>query len=138
MNKLSLTILCVLFLPIAQQKNYEKVKLLRVYDGDTIVVDLPCSYDLFCKAIPVRIKGIDTPEIRGKCPQEKVQALAARDFLQSFLQQKPLSLTDCERGKYFRIICNVYAEQTDIASLLINKGLAHHYNGQAKRIDWCK
>ena len=47
-----------------------------VYDGDTFTAYLP-GYD---KAERVRVRGIDTPEIRGKCPSEKAAAIKARDF----------------------------------------------------------
>ena len=55
----------------AQSSSFYKVKLGRVIDGDTFKVYLACSYKLFCSSVPVRVRGIDTPELRGKDPQKK-------------------------------------------------------------------
>ena len=49
----------------------EVVRVVSVYDGDTLRVDLSCSQPLFCDNVSVRIRGIDTPEIRGKCDYEE-------------------------------------------------------------------
>lgn len=47
-------------------------KLISVYDGDTIRVDIAnCDQPILCQNISIRIFGIDTPEIRGKCQNEK-------------------------------------------------------------------
>ena len=54
-----------------QTSSFYKVKLGRVIDGDTFKVYLACSYKLFCSSASVRVRGIDTPELRGKDPQEK-------------------------------------------------------------------
>ena len=120
MTKLILTIL-LLLLPRAAGVDYNKVKLLRVYDGDTIVVDLPCEDTLYCRSLSVRIKGIDTPELRAKCAKEKEQAIAARNFTRSFLEGKEVRLTDCSRGKFFRISCNVYVKDKNLAQQLLIK-----------------
>ena len=134
--KTVLTILLAL-LPKAIDIDYDKVKLLRVCDGDTIVVDLPCEDTLYCKSIYVRIKGIDTPELRGKCPKEKEKAVGARDFLRQLLSNKKLRLVNCSRGKYFRIVCNVYANNKDVSKQLLKEGLARPYNKQSQRKSWC-
>ena len=47
------------------------VRFVKNYDGDTITVDLKGQHPLFGDNISVRIAGIDTPEIKGKCAQEK-------------------------------------------------------------------
>jgi len=42
-----------------------------------------------------------------------------------------------KRGKYFRILADVEADNINLADLLLKKGLAVPYNGGTK-IDWCK
>jgi len=37
------------------------------------------------KNIPIRVNGVDTPEIRGKCQYENNLALEARDFVRDKL-----------------------------------------------------
>jgi len=46
-------------------------KLISVYDGDTFRVDINSLPPILGKNIPVRVAGIDTPEIQGKCFYEK-------------------------------------------------------------------
>lgn len=117
--------------------DYKNVKLLKVTDGDTITVDLPCGEPLFCMAMPVRLKGVDTPELRGKCEAEKEQASAAKAYLTRLLAGKSIGLIDCERGKYFRIACKVYVNEQDVAFLLIKQGLGRPYDGKSKKESWC-
>ena len=62
--------ICLLAMPLclAQQvksQNFNKVSLASVYDGDTFKVYLACKYPIFCKTIPVRVRGVDCPEMRG-------------------------------------------------------------------------
>ena len=49
------------------------------YDGDTCYITISVLPGRLQK-MSVRILGIDTPEIRGKCPEEKNLALRARIF----------------------------------------------------------
>jgi len=35
--------------------------------------------------MPIRLNGVDTPEIHGKCQYEKDLALKARDFVRKML-----------------------------------------------------
>ena len=47
----------------------------------------------------MRIRGIDTPEIRGKCAAEKTKAKAARDFLRNPARNRSdaaLKSTECD------------------------------------------
>lgn len=37
------------------------------YDGDTCMMSLPGIHPLFGDHIPVRLAGIDTPEMKGQC-----------------------------------------------------------------------
>ena len=63
-----------------KEGNFYKVQLASVYDGDTFKVYLACSYALFCRAIGVRVKKIDAPEIKTKNPCEKSAAQQAKKF----------------------------------------------------------
>ena len=85
----------------------------------------------------VRIRGVDTPEIRGKCEAEKEGAVAARDFLRELLARAArIDLVDVKRGKYFRIVATVRADGVDMAAALIENGLGRPYGG-GKRAEWC-
>ena len=55
--------------------------------------------------ISVCLDGIDTPEIRGKCPNEKQLAKKAKDRVNQILKAAGnIELRHIRRGKYFRII----------------------------------
>ena len=54
-------------------------KVIKVYDGDTFTVEAYPWPGLEAKA-SVRVDGVDTPEIRGKCDEEKQKAIEAREW----------------------------------------------------------
>ena len=63
------------------------------------------SPPLFGEKMSVRIAGIDTPEIKGKCEQEKGLTKDARDVVRGILEKAHrIDLRDTERGKYFDTI----------------------------------
>ena len=49
------------------------------YGGDTITFNLPDLYPNIGDKISIWVIGIDTPEIKGKCEQEKYSAQQARE-----------------------------------------------------------
>ncbi len=55
-------------------------RFVRVYDGDTFYVDVEGLHPIIGKEIPIRIKGVDTPEIkhRAKCDKEHERGMRAR------------------------------------------------------------
>ena len=57
-------------------------RMVSVYDGDTLTVDAAPWPGLTARTL-VRVAGVDTPEIRGKCQAEKDMAVRARDFVRS-------------------------------------------------------
>jgi len=74
--------------------------ILRVIDGDTVEarVRIWLGQDL---TILVRLRGIDTPELRGRCPGEQAAAEAARAFVVGLLpEQGPVRLTAVAHDKY--------------------------------------
>ena len=112
-------------------------RVRSVYDGDTIRVDIDGWPQIIGKNMPVRILRVDTPEIQGKCQAEKEKAKQARNFLYSSLKNgKIVELRNIQRGKYFRILSDVYIDGVRISDELIKNGLARAYNG-GKRKTWC-
>lgn len=136
--KLLFLLLLILLFPSVlsaeqQTSNFYKVKLGKVIDGDTFKVYLSCSYKLFCKGVSVRVRGIDTPELKSRVPEEKAKALAAKKFTKKFLTGKKITLKKCHRDKYFRLLCDVYADNKSLAEALLNEKLAVSYLGGAKQ-----
>lgn len=118
----------------AQQptSSFYKVQLGKVLDGDTFKVYLACNYKLFCKAVSVRVRGVDTPELKSKNPETKAKAKAAKKFTQNFLTGKKITLKQCTRDKYFRLLCDVYADGKNLSSALLEENLAVPYHGGTK------
>ena len=111
--------------------------VLRVIDGDTIAVRariwIGQSVDT-----RVRIVGVDTPELRGKCAQEIELAAAARELVIEALGDQTVTLRDVRYDKFGgRVLARVESYTgEDIARLLIAAGLGRPYDG-GKRAPWC-
>ncbi len=116
-----------------ETQSFENVSVASVYDGDTFKINLNCSVAVYCEKVPVRVLGVDTPEIKGKTAKEKRLAQKAKAFTKNFLAQRPVSLTDCGRDKYFRLLCNVTNGQgQNLAQELIKRDLGYEYWGGKK------
>jgi len=119
---------------------YEDVKISKVisiYDGDTLRVNIDSFPDIIGKNIRIRLKGIDTPEIKGKCQKEIDLAIMARDYLRNAINQSShIELKNIERGKYFRIVGELYIDGENISKGLLKEKLAYIYHGGKKR-SWC-
>jgi len=125
---------------ITQRTNtpFKNVTFHKCYDGDTCTVSLPGVNPLFGKKINVRIRGIDTPEIRGKCKSEKKQAKAAKRYINKLLSKaKHIDLVNPARGKYFRIVAGIKADDVDVGKLMLEKGFARSCDG-GTRGKWCE
>jgi len=46
-------------------ENENVVEVISVYDGDTFKVNLTGEREIFGENLSIRLRGIDTPEIRG-------------------------------------------------------------------------
>jgi micrococcal nuclease len=132
-------ILSTLFLSATSYGDIENVQYVRNYDGDTITFNLPGFHPVIGKKIGIRVNGIDTPEIRGKCEQEKYNAKQGKQIVADILKDaEKIDLKNIQRGKYFRIVADVYADGESIADILIESGMAIRYDGGTKIKDWCE
>jgi len=104
-----------------------EVEVLNVYDGDTFKVNINGYPALIGKNISIRIRDIDAPEIRGGNFVSKYRARLSRDFLANLLKDKIIILKNIGRGKYFRILAEVYANDLDVGDYMISQGYAERY-----------
>ena len=119
--------------------NFQGAVYIRNYDGDTITFNLPGLHPIIGEKISIRVNGIDTPEIRGKCEKEKYDAKQVKEMVADILKDaERINLKNMERGKYFRIVADVYADGENIADILIESGMAVRYDGGTKTKDWCE
>lgn len=109
---------------------------------------MACRYLLFCKKISVRVKGIDSPELKTKDACEKEAAVKAKQFTKDFLTSGPIILRNCQKDKYFRLLCDVFVRDIDnptkkheksLSRALLAENLAVSYDGGTKqKINWCE
>ena len=133
------TILLVAFVPMLLSaydstivQNFNKVSLGSVYDGDTFRVHLACKYGVFCKTIPIRVRGVDCPEIKGSSAETKALAKQAKAFTKNFLKGGKILLRNCGRDKYFRLLCDVKVNGKSLGEELLKAGHAIPYDGGTK------
>jgi len=142
MNTYLTLILClILQIQVQAKPQYGTVtvsKVISVYDGDTFRGNIDSLPPIVGKNIPIRVNGIDTPEIRGKCQYEKDLALEARDFVRAKLANaKEIKLTNLQRGKYFRVVANVLVDGVSLEKELLDNELAYEYSG-GRKLSWCR
>ena len=118
--------------------DYEGAIYVRNYDGDTITFNLPNLHPIIGKKIRVRLNGIDTPEIKGKCDKEKYDAEQAREMVGDILKNaEKITLKNMQRGNYFRIASDVIVDGESLTDMLISAGMAIRYDGRKKTHKWC-
>jgi len=107
--------------------------LIKVVDGDTILVDVQNWQEVAGKHIYVRFAGIDTPEKNDERPEVRALAQKAREFTAEKLQKaKIIELRNIRRDKYFRLLAEVWADGVNLSEELIKAGLAKAYDGGKK------
>jgi len=112
-------------------------RVIRVIDGDTFVVDIDEFPDLIGKDISVRVNGIDTPELRGKCEREKDLAVKAKERVDALLKTADtIVLENLSRGSFFRIVADVIIDGVDLGELILNEDLATPYRPDSES-SWC-
>lgn len=124
-----------------EDKTYGDVvvdKVTTIYDGDTFYVTVNNWPDIIGKNIAVRVKTVDTPELKGACYAEILKAREAKKFtVQKIRAAKKVELRNMSRDKYFRIDADVYLDNQNLADALIEQGFGVAYSG-GKKFDWCK
>ena len=99
---------------------------------------LPSS-GFFVAPTVIRVDGIDTPEIKGKCEKEKYEAQQTRDMVADILKDaEQITLKNMKRGKYFRIVADVIVDGENLGNMLIEAGVAIKYSGKKKTHQWCE
>lgn len=113
------------------------VEVVAVYDGDSFTANVPGWPPIVGERIGVRVRGVDTPELRGRCQGEIEAARAAKRFTVEKLRgARVVDLQRIERGKYFRLIAEVWVDGQRLDLLLIQAGHGYPYFG-GKRRGWC-
>ena len=111
--------------------------VIRVVDGDTLALRarIWIGIDIVVSA---RIRGIDAPELRGRCEAEKAAAEAARAHLEALVGASGVRLLRIENDKYAgRVVADVVTDDgTALGPAMLAAGLARPYDGST-RAPWC-
>jgi len=114
-------------------------RVIRVLDGDTLEVTVKIWFDQEVTT-RIRLTGVDTPEIKGKCQQEITKALAAKKFTETIVPvNSHVTLYTLRPDKYAgRTDAGVaLSNGADLAQALISNGFARPYKGGARK-SWCQ
>jgi micrococcal nuclease len=109
-------------------------KVVKVYDGDTITIASKLTNDKnsIIYRFSIRLKGIDSPEIKSKVEKEKKLAEISRDALHSLIYGKIITLKNINTEKYGRVLADIYIENLHINNWMIESHYAIPYNGGTK------
>ena len=106
---------------------------LSVYDGDTMTVN----------GVHYRMVGWDSPEIHGKCAEEKALAIQARNELMRLVKEPSAQLveTKCVGSNFGRSCGRLIVDGSDVAPHMVSSGLGHAYKCIGtrcpRRLLWC-
>jgi endonuclease YncB( thermonuclease family) len=143
MKKLLALLLLVPALALAQKTpqgvTYD-ANILKVSDGDTVVIAAPFLPAPLKPQLAVRIFGVDTPEkgFRAKCESENQRGLAASEFTKMAVAastQRQVVLYDWDKFGG-RVLGDIILNGQSLRSMLIANGFAREYYGEAKQ-SWC-
>ncbi|HZS62982.1 MAG TPA: thermonuclease family protein [Xanthobacteraceae bacterium] len=112
-------------------------EVLRVTDGDTFEARVGV-WPGIAITTRVRLRGIDTPELKARCAEERSKAEAARAALAKILQQGRVEISAVAIDKFGgRVDADVSTLSTpDVAAALLQAGLGRPYGG-GRRDAWC-
>lgn len=126
------------FLGVSVAQDCATIKVNGVIDGDTLKAEVPALPDHLRK-VSIRIIRIDTPEIHGKCEEEKKRARQAKEFLtEKFKETHLVTFGWMEWDKYGgRILAEVFFDGVDVGKMMVDAGYAASYFGEKKVNLWC-
>jgi endonuclease YncB( thermonuclease family) len=147
MKKFLLLLLAVPLLAIAQKTpkgaTYD-AQILRVSDGDTVVIAAPFLPPPLKPELAIRVFGVDTPEKghRAMCPSEAQRGEAASAFTKNAIataaaQGGKFQVTMYGWDKFGgRVLGDILINGQSLRAGLIANGFAREYYGEAKQ-SWC-
>ena len=121
--------------PCHGDRYWYEAEVLSAYDGDTLRVTIDLGFGLRCHNVPIRLLGVDTPEVRGA---ERARGLVVRDHVRArYVGQRVLLRTHHDQGKYGRYLGHIYLLNNGVPTAeslsdeLLRLGYAVPYKGRA-------
>ena len=143
MKKILITLLLLPALALAQKTpkgvTYD-AEIVRVNDGDTIVISAPFLPAPLKPELAVRVFGVDTPEKghRAQCPSEAQRGEQASAFTKNAVKSTKKHQVILYSWDKFggRVLGDMILDGVSLRSELIRNGFAREYYGDAKQ-SWC-
>ena len=148
MKRFLLLLLAVPLLAFAQKTpqgvTYD-AQILRVTDGDTVVIAAPFLPKPLKPELAIRVFGVDTPEKghRAMCPSEAQRGEAASAFTKNAINSAAASGGKFQVTMYGwdkfggRVLGDLLINGQSLRAGLIANGFAREYYGEAKQ-SWCQ
>lgn len=116
-------------------------KVLRIIDGDTVVIEAPYLPAPLKPQLAIRVYGVDTPEKswRGKCEKEKKLGAAATKFTTDLVNNAESIEVEIRKWDKFggRVLGDLFIDGQSLTKMLIEQGYAREYYGDKKQ-SWCE
>ena len=147
MKRFLLLLLAVPLLAFAQKTpqgvTYD-AQILRVTDGDTVVIAAPFLPKPLKPELAIRVFGVDTPEKghRAMCPSEAQRGEAASAFTKNAINSAAAGGGKFQVTMYGwdkfggRVLGDILINGQSLRAGLIANGFAREYYGEAKQ-SWC-
>lgn len=143
MKQLLILLLAVPSLVLAQKTpqgvTYD-AQIVRVNDGDTVVISAPFLPAPLKPELAVRVFGVDTPEkgFRAQCPSENQRGEAATAFTKKAVASTKKHQVVLYGWDKFggRVLGDMILDGVSLRQELIRNGFAREYYGDAKQ-SWC-
>ena len=147
MKRFLLLLLVVPVLAFAQKTpkgaTYD-AQILRVTDGDTVVIAAPFLPAPLKPELAIRVYGVDTPEkgFRAQCPSEAQRGEAASAFTKNAINSAAAGGGKFQVTMYGwdkfggRVLGDILINGQSLRAALIANGFAREYYGDAKQ-SWC-
>ena len=144
-------LIALLFLPLVAfaQKTPQGVthdaQILRITDGDTVVIAAPFLPKPLKPELAIRVYGVDTPEkgFRAQCESEKQRGEAASAFTKKAIESAAAGGGKFQVTMYGwdkfggRVLGDILINGQSLRAALIANGFAREYYGDAKQ-SWCQ
>ena len=112
----------------AYSPDFRWVRIVSVYDGDTVTVI--GSHGNTLAKYKLRLAGIDAPELKG---ETKEAAILSRDALRGLVMDRVVRVRTHGLEKYGRVLADLYIGTVHVNKHLIEQGFAVAYDGGKKQ-----
>jgi micrococcal nuclease len=100
--------------------------ITKIVDGDTVHADIDLGFHIILKDQVLRLRGINTPEIKGT---QKPEGLVAKGRVEGLILGRTVQIKTYKdkREKYGRILADIFLGSSHINEILVKEGYAEPY-----------